>query len=72
MVANKFTQRPQLDGSGSLYKQKFLEQFSFTIIPPEPVVPPIVAIEEAKPSKAKTYYVIGVVIAAIIAAIIFA
>jgi len=38
MVANKFTQRPQLDGSSSLYDQTFLQPFSFSV-PVDTVVP---------------------------------
>lgn len=40
MVLSKFAQRPELDGSSSLYDQKFIEPFSFTI-PAAPTPAPI-------------------------------
>lgn len=71
MVSGRYTQRPMLDGSSSLYDQAFIEPFSFAITPSEvPVESVVVTTEEKKDTKNKII-VAAVVIAAIIAFIIF-
>jgi len=72
MGKNNFKQIPQLDGSQSLYDQKFLEQFSFTI-PAAPVVDtpagPVVVPEKKKDSK--KMLAVAAIALAIVAFIIF-
>lgn len=71
MVEKKFKQVPQLDGSESLYDQKFLEPFSFTI-PVAPVVtPPAPAPQDNKKSNGRKLIALAALAMAVIAFILF-
>lgn len=71
MVENKFKQIPQLDGSESLYDQKFLQPFSFAIPPSVNTAPdPVVASDEKK-SNGKKMMALAMLAVAVIAFIIF-
>jgi len=79
MVENKFKQIPELDGSESLYDQKFLEPFSFAtpVEPVEPVIPVIdttagpVVEPSASNNNMKPILVIGAIIAIIVLFLVF-
>lgn len=61
MVTNKYSQRPELDGSSSLYDQIFLEPFSFAIAPSEPAV-----VTESSKSNTALFICVGLIILGII------
>lgn len=70
MVANRYEQRPELDGSSSLYDQTFLEPFSFTVVPaPAPEVPIVVApapvAQESSNSKSKILIIVAAIAAVV-------
>lgn len=71
MINNKFTQRPQLDGSSKLYNKKFLSSWAEVAAVP-PIVEPTPEVKPEEPKKDKKN-LIALVVGAIIlvAAIIF-
>lgn len=71
MVANRFKQIPQLDGSESLYDQKFVEPFSFTIPAKPATVEPSVQEESDQKKKGRKNMIIAAAALLALAFIIF-
>lgn len=76
MIANNFTQRPQLDGSGNLYGRKFLDSWTdiASTIPSTPTEPVVIPVENTgnNEKNKKQLIIIGAIIAVVVLFVFFA
>lgn len=74
MIANKFSQRPQLDGAPYLYNRKFLDPWidisSVVITEPGPVAAPVIV--DITPENKKQIILIGLLVLALVLFVAFA
>jgi hypothetical protein len=79
MIANNFTQRPQLDGSSNLYGKKFLDSWVdiapiVPATPTDPVVTPVTPVVDSNNTgkDKKQMIIVGAIIAALVLFVFFA